>query len=373
MVPLVFILSVTAVKDGIEDYRRATLDEEVNTSASTKLGRWRNVNQPKDPRAWYEKLLGLRKPGTVTKGVRKLQKREALNAVILQRDGSNGNVGDAVSLAASSSTRLDTIPSISSTQQLHTYPPEDPKAELVEIGLRGRSGSLSSKGEGVVNYSRPPASSSARWERTLWKKLEVGDIVLLRDNDQVPADIVVMSTSDADGMCYVETKNLDGETNLKPRKSLRGTSSMLSEDDIVRSSFVVDSEPPHANLYMYTATLRYTNFEGMEQQEPISINNLLLRGCSLRNTSWVIGLVVFTGADTKIMLNGGDTPSKRSKIERETNFNVVINFIVLLGMCITTAAVNGYYDVKAGTSARFFEINADPTHTAALNALVTFA
>ena len=72
-----FILTVTAIKDAVEDYRRAMLDEEVNTSAATKLGNWRNVNQPRDPRNWLEKLFGLNSPGRITKGVRKLRDREA--------------------------------------------------------------------------------------------------------------------------------------------------------------------------------------------------------------------------------------------------------------------------------------------------------
>lgn len=59
MLPLLFILGMTAIKDGIEDWRRAKLDNEVNNSATTKLGGWRNTNQPTDPRAWYEKLFGL--------------------------------------------------------------------------------------------------------------------------------------------------------------------------------------------------------------------------------------------------------------------------------------------------------------------------
>ena len=71
--PLLFILVVTAVKDAIEDYRRSMLDDEVNNSASTKLGQWKNVNQPTDPRSWFEKLLRINPPGKVTKGVRKLQ------------------------------------------------------------------------------------------------------------------------------------------------------------------------------------------------------------------------------------------------------------------------------------------------------------
>lgn len=57
MLPLVAILGMTAIKDGIEDWRRAKLDEEVNTSAATKLGNWKNFNQPTDPRNWFERLF----------------------------------------------------------------------------------------------------------------------------------------------------------------------------------------------------------------------------------------------------------------------------------------------------------------------------
>jgi phospholipid-translocating ATPase len=59
MLPLIAILGMTAIKDGIEDWRRARLDNEVNNSAATKLGGWRNVNQPDDPRSFLEKLFGL--------------------------------------------------------------------------------------------------------------------------------------------------------------------------------------------------------------------------------------------------------------------------------------------------------------------------
>lgn len=68
---------------------------------------------------------------------------------------------------------------------------------------------------GVVDYDRP-SPGTAKWERTLWKKLEVGDVVLLRENDQVPADIVVLSTSDPDGQCFVETKNVSREVKDDP-------------------------------------------------------------------------------------------------------------------------------------------------------------
>ncbi|KAJ7581830.1 phospholipid-transporting ATPase 1 [Mycena floridula] len=389
VVPIAFILTVTAIKDAVEDYRRATLDEEVNTSAATKLGQWRNVNQPTDPRNWFEKFLGLNAPGRVTKGVRKLRDREAGEAgmdvrIMLSKAGDNDNASISTRDPKNSSVdlgnrqRLDDIQSIDS----HSYPPatsmqsfsetstQVARLSSTDFGVKYNQSVHSQSSVGVVDWQK--RSGTARWERTLWKKLEVGDIVLLRDNDQVPADIVVLSTSDPDNLCYLETKNLDGETNLKPRRSVKATSNMTSEEDIERSSFFLDSEPPHQNLYLYHGVLKYKDpLTGEKKQEPVSINELLLRGCSIRNTTWIIGLVVFTGADTKIMLNGGDTPSKRSRIEKETNFNVIVNFVVLSLMCVIAAVFNGLQDSDKNTSAGLFEVGSDPTSSYVLNALVT--
>ena len=73
------------------------------------------------------------------------------------------------------------------------------------------------------------------------------------------------------------------------------------------------------------------------------------------------------------MLNGGDTPSKRSKIEKETNFNVLVNFVVLISMCTVSAVVNGVFDARTGTSAAVFEAGSDPSSSNVVNALITFA
>jgi phospholipid-translocating ATPase len=126
-------------------------------------------------------------------------------------------------------------------------------------------------------------------------------------------------------------------------------------------------------LYLYHGVLRYKDATtNEEKQEPVTINEFLLRGCAVRNTSWIIGLVVFTGSDTKIMLNGGDAPTKRSKIEVETNFNVIVNFMVLLVMCTIAAIFSGLFDNQKDTTAKFFEAGDDPTSSSILNALVTF-
>ncbi|KAF7419236.1 hypothetical protein PC9H_001823 [Pleurotus ostreatus] len=408
MLPLVFILTVTAIKDGVEDYRRAIQDDMVNNSAATKLaGAFHNVNQPTDPRSWIEKILGLNKPGSVSKGVRKLREREASEAglgvrglAVPPRSGAydSESVLGANSLdyhaRGAGGRRLEDIQSVDS----HSYPPDlskvslsssstqlmKPSSEFGQVAPPLPSMSLDSFQQSTMSQStlgvsvvdwRKRSNGSVHWDRTLWKKLEVGDVVLLRDNDQVPADIIVLATSDPDGMCYLETKNLDGETNLKARKALKATTGIASEEDLERSAFVLDSEPPHQNLYVYNGVLRFNDPSSPDKepkQEPVSINEMLLRGCALRNTQWVIGLVVFTGADTKIMMNGGDTPSKRSKIEKETNFNVVVNFIALICMCLIAGTVSGIQEDRDNTSADIFEDGVQPTDSTVINSIITF-
>lgn len=54
-----------------------------------------------------------------------------------------------------------------------------------------------------------------KWVRCLSKNLLVGDLVKLKDNQRVPADMLLVSSGIANGSyAFVDTKELDGETNL---------------------------------------------------------------------------------------------------------------------------------------------------------------
>ncbi|KAJ1569651.1 hypothetical protein HK405_011493 [Cladochytrium tenue] len=123
----------------------------------------------------------------------------------------------------------------------------------------------------------------SRWAETTWGAVQVGDIVLVQSNDLIPADLVILSTSEPDCLCYVETKNLDGETNLKIRKGMMETSVLSRSDlsplfksktaqDAHESSerihidsgqskgirFAVETEPPGPALYTFTGVAIFT-------------------------------------------------------------------------------------------------------------------
>lgn len=223
-----------------------------------------------------------------------------------------------------------------------------------------------------------PIPGKARFKRDYWKNVQVGDFVRIYNEDQIPADIVILSTSDPDGACYVETKNLDGETNLKVRQALHSGLKVRHAKDCEQTEFVIESEPPHQNLYQYSAVARWTQRDprradggGTSMAEPISINNLLLRGCSLRNTEWILGVVVFTGQETKIMQNAGNTPSKKSRITRELNWNVIYNFIILFFMCLISGIVQGVAWSQKDNSLTYFEFGSIGGRPA-LDGFITF-
>lgn len=90
-------------------------------------------------------------------------------------------------------------------------------------------------------------------------------------------------------------------------------------------------EAPGVNMYRLNGAITLAGEDESQGPtvHPITLDTTLLRGCVLRNTAWVIGIVAFTGEDTKIVQNSGAAPSKRSKVERQMNPQVLFNLFVL--------------------------------------------
>ncbi|KAJ8774916.1 hypothetical protein K2173_019920 [Erythroxylum novogranatense] len=160
---------------------------------------------------------------------------------------------------------------------------------------------------------------------TKWKKLRVGDVVKVNKDDYFPADLLLLSSSYEDGICYVETMNLDGETNLKLKHALEVTSHLCGEESLKNFRAVIKCEDPNENLYTFVGTLNYNNNE-----YPLSPQQILLRDSKLKNTDYIYGVVIFTGHDTKVMQNAVDPPSKRSKIERRMDKIIYVLFSTLI-------------------------------------------
>ncbi|KVH97516.1 Cation-transporting P-type ATPase [Cynara cardunculus var. scolymus] len=174
------------------------------------------------------------------------------------------------------------------------------------------------------------------FESSQWKKLRVGDVVKVEKDEFFPADLLLISSSYDDAICYVETMNLDGETNLKLKQSLDVTS-LINEDSKFNSfKATVRCEDPNASLYTFVGTMQF-----QEQRHALSPQQLLLRDSKLRNTDYIYGVVIFTGHDTKVIQNSTDPPSKRSKIEKRTDSIIYFLFFVLFLMAFVGSVYFG--------------------------------
>ncbi|KAJ1884983.1 phospholipid transporting ATPase, partial [Kickxella alabastrina] len=279
------IVLLTMLKDGYEDSKRSASDKEANRAPAVVLGRgWINVN--KLPAHMF---------------------RAGLFSFLLSDSGAEGSIGGGGSISASS----------------HGAPSKDSAPDM--------------------------AVDSDAWLQTEWRHLHVGDIVLLHDGESVPADLVLLATSEDDGSCFIETKNLDGETNLKSKVSPPATAHLTSPQHLAAFQCTIDAEPPSTQLYSFKGSM-LIHAEGPSapnSKEPLSVDNLLLRGSVVRNTQWAVGVTVFTGDETKIMMNAGETPSKRSRIERMMNYQVLSQFCLLFLLCLLSAILGGIYFGRA--------------------------
>ncbi|XP_058227244.1 probable phospholipid-transporting ATPase 4 isoform X3 [Rhododendron vialii] len=158
-----------------------------------------------------------------------------------------------------------------------------------------------------------------------WMKLRVGDVVKVEKDKFFPADLLLVSSSYEDGICYVETMNLDGETNLKVKRALEVT--LPLDNDMTFKDFTgkISCEDPNPNLYTFVGNLEYDR-----QVYPLDPSQILLRDSKLRNTAYVYGVVIFTGHDSKVMQNGTRSPSKRSRVEKQMDKIIYILFSLLV-------------------------------------------
>lgn len=173
------------------------------------------------------------------------------------------------------------------------------------------------------------------FEPKSWRKLKVGDLVRLENNELIPADCVLLASGEPEGLTYVETSNLDGETNLKIKQANSKTSHLISPNQLSRVTGALESEAPNSSLYTYDGTLRFSEPGNSNQTiVPIGPDQVLLRGAQIRNTEWCFGLVVAGGHETKLFKNTTAAPIKRTAVEKQVNQHIIFLFIVLLVLAL---------------------------------------
>ncbi|RWW81257.1 hypothetical protein BHE74_00010386 [Ensete ventricosum] len=181
-------------------------------------------------------------------------------------------------------------------------------------------------------------AGSGQFRPRRWKDLRVGEVIKVLADQSIPCDMVLLATSDPTGVAYVQTINLDGESNLKTRYAKQETMSRLPSIIAGSVTTVIRCETPNRNIYGFHA-----NLEVDGKRVSLGASNIILRGCELKNTAWAIGVAVYTGIETKVMLNSSGATSKRSRLETHMNRETLLLSAILITLCSAVSICNGIW------------------------------
>ncbi len=176
--------------------------------------------------------------------------------------------------------------------------------------------------------------------------IKVGDILLLKEKRRIPADLVLLYTSEKGGAVFIKTDQLDGETDWKLRKAVPRTQAQgaVSRESIIRLKGSVRAEPPHRDIYKFQGTFVC---QSGDSEEDVSST-----GLDLENTLWAstvltmgeaLGMVVYTGSETKSQLNMRDPRTKSGKLDDEISLMSIFLFVILMGISIILLLLNGFH------------------------------
>ncbi|EDV94041.1 probable phospholipid-transporting ATPase IIA isoform X1 [Drosophila grimshawi] len=187
-------------------------------------------------------------------------------------------------------------------------------------------------------YKRLSATHGSGYEMVPSSKLKVGDVIIVEKNERVPADLILLRTSDRSGSVFVRTDQLDGETDWKPRLAVPYTQKLNRDADLhnIDASFYV--EKPQNDIHSFIATFSIS--DGSEDT-----------GLSVENTLWAntvvaagtaTGIVIYTGCETRSVMNNSQPRSKVGLLDTEINGLTKVLFCAVLGLSLVMMMLKGF-------------------------------
>ena len=208
--------------------------------------------------------------------------------------------------------------------------------EILE-DLRRRKSDLEINCRKATVFSGGGGEKSGKFKQLRWQDVNVGDIIEVSKGEKIPADAVIISSSEPLGTCYLDTASLDGESNLKLRQAHRGIAKKL-ENGIDVLNVTLSIGPPVRELNVFAASIKTNDDDDVTE---LDLAQFLPRGAVVINTDWALAVVVATGHDTKQLLNALARPHrKHSNCDRTVNRVICVLLILLVLTSLTLAVIH---------------------------------
>ncbi|XP_068383125.1 phospholipid-transporting ATPase IH isoform X4 [Eschrichtius robustus] len=193
---------------------------------------------------------------------------------------------------------------------------------------------LRHKADSAVNQCPVHFVQHGRLVRKQSRKLRVGDIVMVKEDETFPCDLIFLSSSRVDGTCHVTTASLDGESSHKTHYAVQDTKGFHTEEDIDSLHATIECEQPQPDLYRFVGRINVYSDLNDPVVRPLGSENLLLRGATLKNTEKIFGVAIYTGMETKMALNYQSKSQKRSAVEKSMNVFLIVYLCILISKAL---------------------------------------
>jgi len=214
--------------------------------------------------------------------------------------------------------------------------------------------------------------SGTEWHRVKSGDLAVGNIARVRQDEMIPTDMIFLGSSLAQGHCFIDKANLNGETKLEVYSALRETRvfcpplpEAAEGDKDAKQSFIdgpppaslaklrfqLTYEPPNKRFDSFRGVMLVHNESGQVDEVRVDGKSLLMRETNLKNTDFIYGLIVYTGNDTKIQrsnLEGEKARVKVSRIMRQVNSLLKYMLLAQAACCLAGGIAAGAWAYQHG-------------------------
>ncbi|PHH67989.1 hypothetical protein CDD82_930 [Ophiocordyceps australis] len=325
IVPLGIFVAFSMAKEGYDDFRRYKLDKAENRSAALVMVRGRG----KKPRGSLARLMG--KTGMGKTGMGKTSDKKGGSSTVTQAVESRGGSWAAASMLGDEERQQD---------------------------VEGQQDS----------DKQDDSDQQAEWTEVQWQQVRVGDIVRLQRDEAVPADLVLLHASGPNGIAYIETMALDGETNLKSKQACPLLAEQCASVAGIRAmQATIVSQDPNMDLYSYDGRVEVQG----GQPVALSLNNVVYRGSTLRNTREAMGLVVNTGEECKIRMNA-NRGVRAKKPAMQPMINKMVLFQIVIVCALAGGLTGGYYRWRRHTERVSFYLVSPGVYDASVPLLQVF-
>ena len=201
-----------------------------------------------------------------------------------------------------------------------------------------------------------------------WEDIKLGDIIKINKNEVIPCDMIILESSELNGISYVEPKNINGESNLYMKEVNSNWKKHLIDYSI--NNYICLTKKPNENLYKFNGNLYEIEYKIDKKGNPIinlerykkdfyfNEKNFILRGMVLRQTNYIIGTAIYIGHNTKYIINSPKLKNKKSKLEKKMNKLVLFIFCFQICLSFISSIINLYQNQnKFGFINNFIEIN----------------